>query len=152
LLRIANGLMSANNGFSQASSGGMDDEKVCRIEPSLQRVRQTQQMAKAGMNFVAINFETANYQPEGTCALRLVKVVGGVIVNKFAGRYRTLGFQGASSHSGRRTFITNAPRRNSTVGGNFHDVKLFARHSALGTTQRYIEADGMTLRRVVNVA
>lgn len=32
------------------------------------------------------------------------------IVNKFAAWYRALGFNGASSHSGRRTFITNAAR------------------------------------------
>jgi integrase len=74
-----------------------------------------------------------------------------VIVNKFAGWYRSLGFVGASSHSGRRTFITNAARRISTVGGSLRDVQLLAGHSALGTTQRYIEADGMAQRRVVEL-
>ena len=73
------------------------------------------------------------------------------IVNKFAGWYRALGFIGASSHSGRRTFITNAARRISTVGGSLRDVQLLAGHSALGTTQRYIEADGMAQRRVVEL-
>jgi DNA polymerase III subunit epsilon len=38
--------------------------------------------AIAAMNFVAIDFETANYQPDSACALGLVKVVGGVIVDK----------------------------------------------------------------------
>jgi integrase/recombinase XerD len=74
-----------------------------------------------------------------------------VIVNKFAGWYRALGFIGASSHSGRRTFITNAARRISTVGGSLRDVQLLAGHSALGTTQRYIEADGLAQRRVVEL-
>ena len=74
-----------------------------------------------------------------------------VIVNKFAGWYRALGFMGASSHSGRRTFITNAARRISTVGGSLRDVQLLAGHSALSTTQRYIEADGLAQRRVVDV-
>jgi len=73
------------------------------------------------------------------------------IVNKFAAWYRALGFIGASSHSGRRTFITNAARRISTVGGSLRDVQLLAGHSALGTTQRYIEADGMAQRRIVDV-
>jgi integrase len=73
------------------------------------------------------------------------------IVNKFAFWYRALGFNGASSHSGRRTFITNAARRISTVGGSLRDVQLLAGHSALGTTQRYIEADGMAQRRVVDM-
>ena len=74
-----------------------------------------------------------------------------VVVNKFAGWYRALGFVGASSHSGRRTFITNAARRISTVGGSLRDVQLLAGHSALGTTQRYIEADGMAQRRIVEL-
>ena len=74
-----------------------------------------------------------------------------VVVNLFSGWYRALGFSGASSHSGRRTFITNAARRISTVGGSLRDVQLLAGHSALGTTQRYIEADGMAQRRVVDL-
>ena len=73
------------------------------------------------------------------------------VVNMFAGWYRALGFVGASSHSGRRTFITNAARRISTVGGSLRDVQLLAGHSALGTTQRYIEADGMAQRRIVEL-
>ena len=73
------------------------------------------------------------------------------IVNMFATWYSALGFIGASSHSGRRTFITNAARKISTVGGSLRDVQLLAGHSALGTTQRYIEADGMAQRRVVEL-
>lgn len=73
------------------------------------------------------------------------------VVNMFASWYRLLGFSGASSHSGRRTFITNAARRISTVGGSLRDVQLLAGHSALGTTQRYIEADGMAQRRIVEL-
>lgn len=73
------------------------------------------------------------------------------IVNMFAAWYRALGFSGASSHSGRRTFITNAARRISTVGGSLRDVQLLAGHSALGTTQRYIEAEGMAQKRIVEL-
>ena len=73
------------------------------------------------------------------------------IVNKFAGWYRALGFTGASSHSGRRTAITNWARRISTVGGSLRDVQILAGHSALSTTQRYIEADASAMRRVVEL-
>lgn len=73
------------------------------------------------------------------------------IVNMFADWYRALGFTGASSHSGRRTFITNAARKISTVGGSLRDVQLLAGHTALSTTQRYIEADGLAQRRVVDL-
>ena len=73
------------------------------------------------------------------------------IVNKFAAWYRALGFSGASSHSGRRTAITHWARKISTVGGSLRDVQLLAGHSALSTTQRYIESDGLAQRRVVEV-
>ncbi len=73
------------------------------------------------------------------------------VVNKFAGWYRALGFTGASSHSGRRTAITNWARKISTVGGSLRDVQLLAGHSALGTTQRYIEGSEEAKRRVVEM-
>jgi integrase/recombinase XerD len=49
-----------------------------------------------------------------------------VIVNFFHRLYRHLGFYGCSSHSGRRTFITNAARKISTVGGSLRDVQELA--------------------------
>jgi integrase len=74
------------------------------------------------------------------------------IVNMFADWYRSLGFTGCSSHSGRRTFITNAARKISTVGGSLRDVQALAGHSSLTTTQRYIEVNADAKRRVVEVA
>ena len=73
------------------------------------------------------------------------------IVNKFAAWYRALGFSGASSHSGRRTAITNWARKISTVGGSLRDVQMLAGHSALSTTQRYIEGAEEARRRVVEI-
>jgi integrase len=73
------------------------------------------------------------------------------IVNKFNGWYGALGFNGASSHSGRRTAITTWARRISSVGGSLRDVQLLAGHSALTTTQRYIEASEEAKRRVVQL-
>jgi integrase/recombinase XerD len=73
------------------------------------------------------------------------------MVNQFARWYQDLGFVGCSSHSGRRTFITNAARRISTVGGSIRDVQLMAGHSNLNTTQRYIEVDAECQRRVVDL-
>ena len=52
-----------------------------------------------------------------------------VIVNTMRDWYQQLGFKGCSSHSGRRTFITNAARKISSVGGSMRDVQALARHS-----------------------
>ena len=82
---------------------------------------------------------------------RASKTSSYAIVNKFSAWYRALGFNGASSHSGRRTAITAWARRISTVGGSLRDVQLLAGHSALSTTQRYIESDGLAQRRVVEL-
>lgn len=72
-----------------------------------------------------------------------------VIVNMFQRWYRQLGFVDCSSHSGRRTFITGAARKISTVGGSLRDVQALAGHSNLRTTQRYIEENAEAQRRVV---
>lgn len=74
-----------------------------------------------------------------------------VIVNLFAAWYRAAGLLGCSSHSGRRTFITNAARKISMVGGSIRDVQVLAGHSSLQTTQRYIESDSEARRRVVDL-
>ena len=73
------------------------------------------------------------------------------IVNLFARWYRDLGLIGCSSHSGRRTFITNAARKISTVGGSLRDVQHLAGHFSLQTTQRYIEGDSEARKRVVEL-
>ena len=73
------------------------------------------------------------------------------IVNLFAGWYRAVGLFGCSSHSGRRTFITNAARKISTVGGSIRDVQMLAGHSSLQTTQRYIESNSEAKRQVVDL-
>lgn len=72
-------------------------------------------------------------------------------VNLFSRWYSELGFVGCSSHSGRRTFVTNAARKIWTVGGSLRDVQALAGHSNLSTTQRYIEAHVEAQRRIVEL-
>jgi len=67
----------------------------------------------------------------------------------FGRLYRKLGFTGASSHSGRRTFITQAARKIIQCGGSLRDVQELAGHASLATTQRYIAGDAEAKRRVV---
>jgi integrase len=73
------------------------------------------------------------------------------IVNLFHKWYRAIGFNGCSSHSGRRTFITNAARKISTVGGSLRDVQALAGHTNLNTTQRYIDTDADAQRKIVEL-
>ena len=79
------------------------------------------------------------------------KTTAQVIVNQFYRWYHELGLVGCSSHSGRRTFITNAARKISTVGGSIRDVQILAGHSSLGTTQKYIEGDSEARNRIVDI-
>jgi integrase/recombinase XerD len=74
-----------------------------------------------------------------------------VIVNMFRHWYAHLGFEGCSSHSGRRTFITRAARNIGRVGGSLRDVQQLARHQSLMMTQRYIEVDADAMRKVVDL-
>lgn len=74
-----------------------------------------------------------------------------VIVNFFFQLYRDMGYEQASSHSGRRTFITNVARKITQVGGSLRDVQYMAGHASLQTTQRYIEHDSDAMKRVVNL-
>ncbi len=67
----------------------------------------------------------------------------------FARLYRTLGMDGCSSHSGRRTFITRAARQVSVVGGSLRDVQQLAGHASLAMTQRYIEGDTDAKRKLI---
>ena len=73
------------------------------------------------------------------------------IVNMFGGWYKELGLVGCSSHSGRRTFITETSKKISLVGGSLRDVQMLVGHSSLQTTQRYIDGDSLSRRKVIDM-
>lgn len=73
------------------------------------------------------------------------------IVNWFVVMFRALGVEGCSSHSGRRTFITNAARQLHKVGASLRDVQLLAGHRSIETTQGYIDGDSQAQRRLVSL-
>lgn len=73
------------------------------------------------------------------------------VVNWFNNLYKISGLEGCSSHSGRRTFVTQAARLVHKSGGSLRDVQLLAGHQSIVTTQRYIDGDSDAQRRLVKL-
>ena len=73
------------------------------------------------------------------------------VVNWFAALFKELGFEGCSSHSGRRTFITGAARNIHRSGCSLRDVQLLAGHRSIETTERYIDGDTRGQRRLISL-
>ena len=71
------------------------------------------------------------------------------VVNFFVSLYRELGLVGCSSHSGRRSFITQAARNLHRAGCSLRDVQVLAGHRSIETTQRYIDGDTDAQRKLV---
>ena len=82
---------------------------------------------------------------------RSSKTTPQAIVNMFSKWYRRIGYIGCSSHSGRRTFITNASRKIGLAGGSLRDVQMLAGHKYLHTTQRYIDHNTDCQKKIVNL-
>jgi integrase len=73
------------------------------------------------------------------------------IVNWFVVMFTELEVEGCSSHSGRRTFITTAAKNVHRAGGSLRDVQMLAGHRSIETTQRYIDGDSRSQRRLVEL-
>jgi integrase len=73
------------------------------------------------------------------------------IVNWFVKMFAALELEGCSSQSGRRTFITGAARNVYRAGGSLRDVQILAGHQSIETTQRYIDGDSRSQRRLVEL-
>ena len=71
------------------------------------------------------------------------------VVNWFRRLYTEMGLSGCSSHSGRRTFVTNAARLVSKAGGSLRDVQQLVGHRSIEQTQAYIDGSARAKRRVI---
>jgi len=69
------------------------------------------------------------------------------IVNLFAKFYAAAGIKGASSHSGRRQFLTELADK----GVNVRVIQALARHKDISTTQRYIDYNESKLRNAIDL-
>ena len=68
-------------------------------------------------------------------------------MNLFNRIYKMAGIDGASSHSGRRQFVTQLADR----GINARLVQVLAGHKHLSITQRYIDVNENALRNAVEL-
>jgi integrase len=73
------------------------------------------------------------------------------IVNWFVALFAALQMEGCSSHSGRRTFITQAARNVHRAGCSLRDVQLLAGHRSIETTQRYIDGHTDGQRKLIGL-
>jgi integrase len=65
--------------------------------------------------------------------------------------YAELGFDGCSSHSGRRTFITRMARKANLHDCSLKDVQMIAGHRNLNTTELYLEPSANVGRLVAAI-
>ena len=70
------------------------------------------------------------------------------VINLFAMLYKKALITGASSHSGRRSYLTKL----SEQGVNPRVIQKLARHSSLNTTMVYIETNDVQLSRAADLA
>ena len=69
------------------------------------------------------------------------------LANHFHRLYAVVGIEGASSHSGRRSFITNL----ASKGVGVRVLMSLAGHANLSTTQKYIDVNDNQLRAAVEL-
>ncbi len=74
------------------------------------------------------------------------------IAHWFKRAYEAAGLVGASSHTGRRTLLTNMARRCAQAGASLRDVQRIAGHADLGTTERYVEPSLDAQKRLIALA
>jgi len=96
---------------------------------------------------------TLKVKPKDDTPLFPGKATGGTVSPNsvtvwFHRLYAELGLEGCSSHSGRRTFITNLARNAGNQQCSLRDVQALARHADIRTTEKYIDISP-NLRRLV---
>jgi integrase/recombinase XerC len=73
------------------------------------------------------------------------------LVNWFKHLYRELGYTGASSHSGRRSWATQLARLANEANATVFDLRDLMGHSDVATTTRYVESDSKVRRKLISL-
>ena len=70
------------------------------------------------------------------------------LAQTFAALYEGAGLEGASSHSGRRSFLTNLANKGTAI----HILKTLAGHRSISTTAAYLHSSPSQMRTAVELA
>ena len=90
--------------------------------------------------------KTIIFETEATGIKRLVLIeVTNSLAQTFSLVYKSAGIEGASSHSGRRTFLTSLANRGTAI----HILKTLAGHRSISTTAAYLYSSPSQLKAAV---
>lgn len=90
--------------------------------------------------FFAFSSQPFRYLGRGDPAtVKLTRMSINSLTVYFHWMYKQAGFEGASSHSGRRTFGTKLARRANQYHNSLKDVQNLLGHARLDTTENYLE-------------
>lgn len=78
-------------------------------------------------------------------------VTANAIAQWMRRHYESLEWEGYSSHSGRRTFVTRAAQRVKDAGGTMKDIQALVGHADIRTTAGYIDTDEDAQRKLVDL-
>lgn len=136
------GILSLSNSASKGKNGG----RAMPIPPPLQRAlralhEREKQVGRGKGDDYIITFQQHAMEPAAR---------SNTVRWLFKFWFNQLGFKGASSHSGRRSFATKAAREIGRFGGSLRDVQQLLGHASLSTTQKYLDADPRAQAKLVN--
>lgn len=128
--------------------GKRTEERVIPLHPDLKvALRKLRQLRQHDVH-VVYSLKKPYKTSERAKNLNRGECDANTIVQYLRRLYAVCGFEGCTSHSGRRTFITNAARRCNEAGASIRDVQTMAGHKSLETTAMYIEASDQQKRLV----
>jgi integrase/recombinase XerD len=109
----------------------------------------SQQEVRRVLDYVATLTVRSPQQPLfGTQKNRERGFTPNTAAQHFLTMYRGAGIDGASSHSGRRTFITSLANK----GVGVRVLMSLAGHQSMSTTQSYIDVNAELMRKAVELA
>jgi integrase/recombinase XerD len=136
------GVLSLPNSASKGKNGGRAVPLPMALQKSLRTLHESAKAAGRGhADDYIIAFQQHAMEPDAR---------SNTVRWLFKQWFTALGFKGASSHSGRRSFATKAAREIGRFGGSLRDVQQLLGHASLSTTQKYLDSDARAQAKLLN--